>query len=281
MTPSIITTIAGVREYVAGAKKMGKKIGFVPTMGALHDGHLSLIKQAKSESDVVIASIFVNPKQFSTTEDSERYPRPLADDIAKLTSMGVSIIYTPTAIEIYPDGFLTTMAVQGLSTILCGATRPGHFDGVALIVVKLFLQIMPDVAVFGEKDYQQLTIIKKIVQDLNFPIKIIGAATVRHKDGLAMSSRNQYLNAAERTIAPLLFASLVAIAKKLIAGDDAAAIFPGAIDHLLAGGFQKIDYLEWRTADNLAPAFNLRKSSRLLVAGHLGRARLIDNIAVA
>ncbi|MDI9313402.1 MAG: pantoate--beta-alanine ligase [Hydrotalea sp.] len=280
MTPTIITSITAMREFIAGEKKLGKKIGFVPTMGALHDGHLSLVKTAKEKSDLVVASIFVNPKQFSASEDIERYPRPLADDIAKLTTMAVPVIYTPSPADIYPADFSTTVAVPSLANILCGAIRPGHFDGVALIVTKLFLQTMPDVAVFGEKDYQQLMIIKKLAQDLNFPITIIGAATVRHNDGLAMSSRNQYLTADERAIAPLLFKTLQATAQKLLAAADARAVFADATNDLLAGGFHKIDYLEWRTADNLSPAHDARQPSRLLVAAHLGRARLIDNIAV-
>ena len=280
MTPKIVTTIAAIGQAIAQEKKSGKKVGFVPTMGALHDGHLSLIKKAKEESDCVVASIFVNPKQFSATDDLERYPRPLADDIAKLTSMGVPIIYTPTAAEIYPKDFLTTVAVPPLANMLCGAVRPGHFDGVALVVAKLFLQVMPDVAVFGEKDYQQLMIIKKMAQDLNFPIKIVGAETVRHHDGLAMSSRNQYLTAGERAIAPLLFQTLSATATKILAHVNPSDILPQAINKLLAGGFEKVDYLEWRTADNLMPASDTAHPSRLLVAAHLGRARLIDNISV-
>ncbi len=280
MTPKIINNIAALRQFINTEKNQGKKIGLVPTMGALHDGHLSLIAKAKQLSDTVLASIFVNPKQFSAKEDIERYPQPLQQDIAKLTSMGVAVIYTPSPSEMYPPGFLTNITMENLSTILCGASRPQHFDGVMVIVSKLFLQTMPDVAVFGEKDYQQLTIIRKMVKDLDFPITIVGAETVREASGLAMSSRNQYLTAGEREIAPVLFQTLSRVAQQIKNGDDQRDIFPLAISHLLSKGFQKVDYLEWRASHDLSPMQHTDKPSRLLVAAHLGRARLIDNIAI-
>lgn len=277
-TPIIISNIADLRRWVAGVRAKGKTIGFVPTMGALHDGHLSLVRAAAGVADLVLASIFVNPTQFSAGEDIERYPKPLAEDIAKLSSLGVSAIYTPTAAELYPAGFLTSISVKELSTILCGQSRPHHFDGVALVVAKLFLQTMPDAAIFGEKDYQQLLIIKKMVVDLNFPIQILSAPTVREKTGLAMSSRNQYLSPAEWAIAPLLYRTLTTTAAQLRQGGDPRNLFSIAINNLLSGGFERVDYLEWRASDNLATMEKNNRPSRLLIAAHLGRARLIDNI---
>ncbi|MGI9462155.1 MAG: pantoate--beta-alanine ligase [Alphaproteobacteria bacterium] len=278
MTPNIITSLVAMRQFIKQEKKHLKKIGLVPTMGALHDGHLSLIKKAKQTTDIVIASIFVNPKQFSAKEDIERYPQPIHDDIAKLTTMAVPIIYIPSASEIYPSDFTTNITVGPLSHILCGATRPDHFDGVAMVVNKLFLHIMPDIAVFGEKDYQQLVIIKKLVRDLNFPIDIIAAETVRQENGLALSSRNRYLTNDDEKIAPLLFATLNTTKQKLLEGKDPRDVFPDAMNDLLSNGFKKIDYLEWRHSDDLSEAQDNKKPSRLLVAAHLGRARLIDNI---
>ncbi len=276
----VLTTINQVRQLVQSHRKLGKKIALVPTMGALHDGHLSLVKMAYQNADIVIASIFVNPAQFAAHEDFDRYPRPLSADVDKLAQLGVEYVYAPEVSEIYPKPFFTQMKMTKLSDELCGRVRPGHFDGVILVVSKLFNQVAPDVAIFGQKDFQQLTIIKQMARDLDFNITILGAPTVREADGLAMSSRNVYLTPAERAIAPQLYATIQWSAEQLRMGAHYRNIIPQAVERILQAGFQAIDYCDWRYEHDLSLATNNAQPSRIIVAAHLGKARLLDNVVV-
>lgn len=277
----IVRTVAELRARVAAWRAAGLKVGLVPTMGALHAGHLSLVTAARREADRVVASVFVNPTQFGPTEDFSAYPRQEARDALMLAEAGAHLLYAPSVGEMYPEGFATTVSVAGLSEGLCGDVRPGHFQGVATVVSKLLLQALPDVAVFGEKDYQQLQVIRRVVRDLDIPVAVRGAATVREADGLAMSSRNAYLTAAERAVAPALHRVLSGLADRLAGGGEVAAPL---LDHgrrdLLAAGFAAVDYVELRDAATLAPLDRADRPARLLAAVRLGKARLIDNVAV-
>jgi len=275
------TTLQALRSGVAHWRQAGDSIALVPTMGALHAGHLRLAAEAKEKADRVVVSIFVNPIQFGPTEDFNRYPRPLANDLALLREAGVDGAWLPSVGDMYPAGFATNIYVGGVSEGLCGAVRPGHFDGVATVVAKLLNQVAPDRAFFGEKDYQQLCVIKQLAADLNMPAEIVGVPIVREADGLAMSSRNQYLNADERAIAPQLFAELNQLAAILRNhSGPVEALLEQAKENLLAGGFTKIDYLELRAADTLLALDHYAVSSRLLVAAWLGKTRLIDNFSL-
>ena len=258
--------------------EVGKKVALVPTMGALHAGHGSLITTALENADVVVVSIFVNPTQFAPTEDLEKYPRTLAEDVKFAKKMGAAIIYAPSVEDMYPEDFSTTISAGKISAILCGKFRPGHFDGVATVVTKLLLRIMPHAAVFGMKDYQQLCVIERVVENLDIPIEIIAAPTVREADGLAMSSRNRYLSDDERRAAPLLNQTLLQVAKEMKYSDVADALAKGISD-LTASGF-KVEYLELCDGVTLEPLSELEDEARLLVAAWLGKTRLIDNIAV-
>ncbi len=274
---AVAGTVAELRRHCAGWRGEGQRIGLVPTMGALHAGHRALIRRARAECGRVAVSIFVNPKQFGPREDFAAYPRPLADDLKALGEEGADLAYVPAVDEIYPAGFSTTVSVAGLSDGLCGAARPGHFDGVATVVAKLLIQALPDAAYFGEKDYQQLMIVKRLTRDLDIPVEIVGVPTVREADGLALSSRNVYLSAAERRIAPLLHRTLCETAA---AGADAAALAQAGA-RLREAGFA-VEYLELRDAETLAPLGRPgTRPARLLAAVRLGRTRLIDNIAVS
>lgn len=254
-------------------------LGFVPTMGALHEGHIHLAEMALAECDRVLVSIFVNPKQFAPHEDLDKYPRTLEADIKKLEEIGVHAVYTPGIDDIYPDGFATKISVSKVTETLEGEFRPQFFDGVATVVAKLFMQVMPDKAFFGEKDYQQLQVIKKLVADLNMPIEIIGVPTVRDKDsGLALSSRNAYLNPEEIKIAQQLNRVLLTMADKIEVGDNLTDIEHWARAELLVRGFTKVDYCDIRDAHTLQiPRGNSEK--RILAAAWIGTTRLIDNIA--
>lgn len=274
----IIRTSPELRAAVNAYRKQGKRIAFVPTMGALHAGHLALIEFARKHADVVVSSIFVNPKQFGPNEDYQTYPRQEEADCEKLASKNVEIAYLPDAKSMFPEGFSTKISVEGIKEGLCGASRPGFFDGVALVVSKLLIQVMPDVAVFGEKDYQQLLVITQMAKDLDLPIEIKGAPIVREQDGLAMSSRNVYLNVEERQIAPTIFQTLQLIAGKL-QQESVESVLNWGKEQLASKGF-RVDYLELRDAAMLKPLDNLHKPARLLVAAFLGKCRLIDNIAV-
>lgn len=261
-------------------KRSGQQISLVPTMGALHAGHFSLIEQARRQADRVVVSIFVNPLQFGPDEDFSRYPRHEAKDTARVTAMGTDVLYLPKAEAIYPPGFATRVHIEGLGDRLCGTFRPGHFDGVLTVVLKLFLQVAPHLAIFGEKDYQQLQIIRRMVADWNIPVEIQAAPTLREGDGLAMSSRNEYLTPEERTIAPRLYVVLRETAKELAGGVAVSAALESAKVDLIAAGFTKLDYLELCDAETLEPLAELKTPARLLAAAWLGQTRLIDNVAV-
>ena len=277
----IVRQLDPLRDALAGFRKAGFKIGLVPTMGALHAGHLRLVKVAKEQCDVVVASIFVNPTQFGEGEDLDAYPRQEAADVALLEAAGVKLLWAPAVDQVYPQGFATNVSVSGISDGLCGAARPGHFDGVATVVAKLFNQVRPDAAFFGEKDYQQLAVIRRMARDLDFTHEIVGVATVRDADGLALSSRNAYLTAEERGNAVALPEVMREAAIAIAAGGPVAATLADAKARLLASGFHKVDYLELRNADTLALMDDFTKPARLLAAAHIGRTRLIDNIPVS
>ena len=279
--PLVANAVAALRSTVAGWRAKGLRVALVPTMGALHDGHLSLCRRALSAADRLVVSIFVNPKQFGPTEDFAAYPRPFAADLAKLTAVGAHAVYAPSEEEMYPPGFATKVHVGGVSEGLCGATRPGHFDGVATVVSKLLLQALPDVAVFGEKDYQQLRVIARLVRDLDIPVEIVGAPTMREPDGLALSSRNAYLSHNERAVAPELYRALQSVAGALQGGLNAKEACAFGMAALSRAGFDSIDYFELRDAATLEAMTKLDRPARLLVAARLGRTRLIDNIALA
>jgi len=276
----IITSIADLRELVREWRFAHESIAFVPTMGNLHAGHASLIGAAHLHGRRVVASVFVNPLQFGPNEDYAAYPRTPEADSALLTEQGVDVLFLPTVAEMYPEGVAgsTIVDVPGLSEILCGAFRPGHFQGVATVVVKLLNLVQPDTAIFGEKDYQQLTIIRRSIEDLCLPVKIVGAPTVRADDGLALSSRNRYLSAEERLVAPTVYRALDAARRRLEAGDtDLAAIEREGLETLRAAGM-RTDYFEVRAAGTLSEPRGRDVDVVVLAAARLGRARLIDNV---
>jgi pantoate--beta-alanine ligase len=276
------TSVAALRARVAEWRRAGERIGLVPTMGALHQGHRALMQAARRANRRVVVSIFVNPKQFGPREDFATYPRPEAADRAVLQEEGVDVAFLPSVEAMYPAGFATTVSVAGISEGLCGAHRPGHFDGVATVVAKLLLQTAPDAAYFGEKDYQQLMVVRRLALDLDIPVEIVGVPTVREPDGLALSSRNVYLSPGERRIAPLLYRTLNDIAAVIAAGKETieAALDQGGA--ALSGSGFRVEYLELRDAATLAPVTGaVARPARLLAAVHLGRTRLIDNIPVA
>ena len=276
----IVRTVADLRETVNDWRKAGLRIALVPTMGALHQGHLSLVEAARARADRVVASIFVNPKQFGVNEDLSRYPRQEARDAELLDGAGCHLLFAPTMEEMYPAGFATSISVTGVSEGLCGAARPGHFDGVALVVTKLLNMARPDIAIFGEKDYQQLAVIRRFVEDLNIGVEIIGAPIVREADGLAMSSRNVYLSEAERAIASALPKTLTRVRDQIAGGADVASALADGVRDLLAAGFASVDYLELRDARTLEPLQTLDREARLFVAARVGTTRLIDNLPV-
>ncbi len=278
---NIVRTVAALRKQVSEWRKNGDIIALVPTMGALHDGHLSLVKQVQKKADRVIVSIFVNPTQFGKNEDLSKYPRQEKEDKAKLDELGTDLIFAPKVDQMYPEGFATSVSVIGVTEGLCGGSRPGHFDGVAVIVTKLLLQALPDIAIFGEKDYQQLQVIKRFVADLNIPVKIEGGTIVREADGLAMSSRNAYLTKKQREVAPLLYKNLKALARSLPKAKSVLKLLTETQSVLNDAGF-KVDYLELRDAKTLEPVKGkVTVPSRLFVAAFLGKTRLIDNVKVA
>ena len=273
-----VRTITDLRAAIGGLRTEGARIALVPTMGALHAGHIALIEEAKRTGAKVVASIFVNPKQFAPNEDLARYPRREAADVRMLTEAGCDLLWMPPVEQMYPEGFATNIAVSGVSDGLDGAARPGHFDGVATVVAKLFNQVQPDVALFGEKDYQQLAVIRRMVADLDFPIEIIGVPTQREDDGLALSSRNIYLDEGERAKAVALPRALGEAARAITKGEDAAAAVAAAEASLTAAGFV-VDYVALVDAGTLGGADPARPR-RLLAAARMGTTRLIDNIAV-
>lgn len=277
---AIVRTVADLRRTVAAFRKAGRTIGLVPTMGALHEGHVSLVKGALDRGDIPVTSIFVNPTQFGPNEDFAAYPRDEQGDFDKLQAAGCRIVFAPTKEEMYPGEQLTSVIVKGVTDGLCGPLRPGHFEGVATVVSKLLLMAMPDRAFFGEKDYQQLQVIKRMVRDLSMPFEIVGMPTVREGDGLAMSSRNRYMNAAERKIAIGLYRALNEVARAVRGGAACAAAAAEASKALLAGGFDKVEYLTVVDAESLVPLDKVTPApARVVAAVRLGRTRLIDNIA--
>lgn len=283
MARSITTvrTVQNLRAQLAKWREGGERIALVPTMGALHAGHLSLIAIARSNADRVVASIFVNPAQFGPREDLARYPRDEAGDVGKLAAAGTDLVFIPETAEMYPPGFATRVSLPSLTDDLCGAARPNHFEGVATVVTKLLLQCAPDVAVFGEKDYQQLLVVKQLVRDLNIQVRIVSAPIVREADGLALSSRNGHLSSAERTTAPTLHQVLSEAAVTLADGEGCDAASGAARFKLEAKGF-RVDYVAIRDPETLAPLFGpIKGPARVMGAVHLGATRLIDNVPTA
>ena len=280
-----VNTLDMLRNKLAALRANGSTIGLVPTMGALHEGHLTLMRQANSACDHVVASIFVNPTQFGQNEDLDAYPRQLADDSAMLEAEGASLLWAPTLEAMYPDGFASSISVEGISAEFCGASRPGHFDGVATVVCKLFNQVQPDQAFFGEKDFQQLAVIRQMARDLDlsapFADNIIGVPTVREPDGLAMSSRNRYLSAENRQAAATLPQAMKQAIARIAAGESVAAALDEFEKRLLAGGFDSIDYAALADTRSLAVITQFDgKPARMLVAARIGGTRLIDNFPV-
>lgn len=277
----IIRDIAGIRRFVAAQRQQGKRIGLVPTMGYLHEGHLSLVQVARDRAEIVIMSIFVNPLQFGVNEDLDRYPRDLERDSRLAEAAGVAAIFSPSAEEMYPPGFCTSVEVEKLTEGLCGRSRPGHFRGVTTVVCKLFNCVQPEVAVFGQKDAQQAAIIRKMTSDLNLPVEIIVAPIVREEDGLAMSSRNVYLTAAERQAALVLSRSLQLARQMVARGEREAGRLRQAISEMISSEpAAKIDYVEIVGAADLAPVEQLSSSTLIAVAVRFGTTRLIDNVVV-
>ncbi len=279
MTPRIATTVHAVRECVSHARRAGQRIGLVPTMGALHEGHASLMRIARADCDFVVTSIFVNPTQFGPNEDFGRYPRTFEKDVELCAAEGVRVVFHPEPAEVYPPGFRTFVEVAALQDVLCGASRPGHFRGVATVVLKLFNIVQPDTAYFGQKDAQQARILQQMVTDLNVPVQLVVCPIVREPDGLALSSRNRYLDADQRRQAPALFQALEAAGELIAAGErrgeqvlrllrDRLAKVPGA----------RVDYAAVVDADTLQPVAHLRGRVLLALAVFFGATRLIDNV---
>ncbi len=276
----IIRNLADLHAHIAALRQQGGGIGFVPTMGALHAGHLALVAAAKARARHVVTSIFVNPAQFGPNEDFDAYPRTEAADAAKLLDAGVSLLWAPPVSVIYPAGHSTRVSVGGLDSVLCGAARPGHFDGVATIVTKLFHQVAPDFALFGEKDWQQLAIIRRMTRDLDMAVEIIGVPTVREADGLALSSRNAYLSADERAAAAALPRALRTAIAAIVAGEEVGDALSTAKAAIMAAGFASIDYLDLRDGESLDICDRATQNARIFVAARIGATRLIDNMEI-
>ncbi|MBN9023504.1 MAG: pantoate--beta-alanine ligase [Rhizobiales bacterium] len=277
--PEIIRTVSGMQRRSAAWRAEGLRIGLVPTMGALHEGHLDLVRRARATTDRIIVSIFVNPTQFAPTEDFAAYPRDEASDLDKLAALGVEAVFAPTVPEMYPAGYATRISVEGPARGLESDARPHFFGGVATVVAKLFIACAPDDAIFGEKDYQQLAVVRRMAADLGLPVAVVGHPTVRAEDGLALSSRNAYLSAEERAVAPTLHAALEAAAAAIRSGAAPAEALAAARDTLSTAGFD-VDYVALRNAETLAEVADpAGEPLRLLAAARLGRTRLIDNIA--
>jgi len=279
--PKVVRTVAVLRRAVALNRKRGEKIALVPTMGALHAGHLSLVREARRRARRIVVSIFVNPTQFAPTEDFGSYPRTFADDVKALREAKVDLVWAPTAEVMYPAGFATRVEPQGPALAgLEDKFRPHFFGGVATVVAKLFTQVGPDFAMFGEKDYQQLCVVRQMAKDLDLPLTVIGVKTVREKDGLAMSSRNAYLSAGERSAAPLLHRVLKSSATRIKNGEPIAQVLDVGRREIVVAGFA-LDYFDARHALTLAPIASQQDGPiRLLVAARIGKTRLIDNVAV-
>ncbi len=280
MTPPILRKLADLRAATAEWQAAGETIGVVPTMGALHDGHLSLVAAAKKVCDRVIVTIFVNPKQFNNPKDLENYPRTESEDARKLARFEVDVVYVPDPEQIYPERFATTVSVSGLTDVMDGVYRPGHFDGVATVVAKLFLQSSASDAFFGEKDFQQLQVVRRMARDLDIPITVHGCPTIREIDGLAMSSRNLLLSDRARVTAPILYEEMEAIAEGVAEGQPFHQLQAAALKRLENAGFTKVEYLEMRANDDLSLLETPNRPARLFAAAWLAGVRLIDNIAI-
>jgi pantoate--beta-alanine ligase len=275
--PPVVRQVAALRAQVAEWTGAGESVGLVPTMGALHDGHLALVRRAKAGCRRAVATIFVNPTQFGPNEDFAAYPRDEARDRALLGTAGCDLLFAPPTEEVYPDGFSTAVSVKGLTRHLCGPFRPGHFTGVATVVTKLLLMAQPARAYFGEKDFQQLQVIRRLARDLDIPVEIVGVPTVREADGLALSSRNRYMTPAERQVASALPRLMQDLVAHLAAGSDAEAALAEGRVRLEAAGFDRVDYLELADEATLTPTAKPAGPARLFVAAWIGRTRLIDN----
>ena len=276
----VVRTIAELRQHTSRWRIAGQTIGLIPTMGALHNGHLSLIKLAQGKCDRVIATIFVNPRQFLPNEDFDEYPRNEESDIQKLIGMGVDLLFAPKAPEMYQPDASTTVVISKLTDCLCATSRPGFFDGVGTVVTKLLIQALPDLAIFGEKDYQQLLVIKRLTRDLDIPVEIIGAPTIREADGLAVSSRNVFLSQTNRETASKVFEILKKTATAIAQGNDVLVACEEARSELMLAGFSEIDYFEARHSETLELIQNFENSGRLFAAVWLGPTRLIDNLEI-
>ena len=280
MTIAKVRTVSGLRARVKTWRKAGLSVGLAPTMGALHAGHLSLVAGLLKKTGRAVVSIYVNPAQFGEGEDFENYPRNEAEDCKMLEAAGAHLVYLPSAAEMYPEGPGASVRVAGLSEVLCGKFRPGHFEGVATVVTKLLLQCQPDAAIFGEKDFQQLQVIQKLAADLDIPVEILGGPTVREADGLAMASRNAYLTAAQRATAAALPKTIKTLLNKAQAGEDLRTLEKEGRAGLLLNGFEAVDYLEFREAGDLSLSRKAGKETRLFAAAWIGKTRLIDNMKV-
>ena len=276
----VARTIAELRQHTSRWRIAGQTIGLIPTMGALHNGHLSLIKLAQGKCDRVIATIFVNPRQFLPNEDFDEYPRNEESDIQKLIEMDVDLLFAPKASEMYQPDASTTVVISKLTDCLCATSRPGFFDGVGTVVTKLLIQALPDLAIFGEKDYQQLLVIKRLTRDLDIPAEIIGAPTIREADGLAVSSRNVFLSKANRETASKVFEILKKTATAIALGNDVLVACEEARSKLMLAGFSEIDYFEARHSETLELIQNFENNGRLFAAVWLGSTRLIDNLEI-
>jgi pantoate--beta-alanine ligase len=276
----IVRSVAELRLMVRGWKAAGATVGVVPTMGALHDGHLSLVREAKRDCERVIVTIFVNPRQFNSPEDLAKYPRTEATDARLLAPLGVDVIFAPPPEEVYPPGFAANVQITGVAEPLEGAMRPGHFDGVATVVTKLFGMTLADRAYFGEKDWQQVQVVKRLVADLNLPVDVVPCATLREPSGLAMSSRNARLSPEARAIAPALYTAMTEAAQAIRAGQSPATALPKARARVLKAGFQRVEYIVIRDAETLLDWTDPARPGRLLAAAWLDEVRLIDNIGV-
>lgn len=277
---AVVRGVRDLRRRIDAWRDAGESVALAPTMGALHAGHLALVTRGKALADRVVASIFVNPAQFAPNEDFAHYPRDEAGDAAKLLAVGCDLLYAPPVEEIYPPGFGTTVTAGAIAEGLCGRFRPGHFAGVATVVTKLLQQSEVDVALFGDKDYQQLQVVRRVVRDLDIPVQIEGVPTVRDQDGLALSSRNAYLSRVDRAIAPTIYRALSEAARRVKSGTEIATALADAHAELKRSGFSRIDYLEAVDAEGLEPLARADRPGRILVALWLGETRLIDNVAL-
>lgn len=278
--PLVVRDVAALRATIRAFRSAGERVALVPTLGALHEGHLALVRAGRERARRTVVSIFVNPTQFGPNEDVDRYPRTEAADIEKLRGIGSDVVFMPTLAEMYPPGFSTTVSVADLTSGLCGPFRPGHFAGVATVVSKLLLQALPDFAMFGEKDFQQLQVVRRVQRDLDIPVEIVGVPTVREPDGLALSSRNVYLSPVERRTAAILYRVISEIATGVAAGNPAGPLVAEGRRVLEEAGFGPVQYLEVADEATLTPVERPTAPARVIAAAFLGRTRLIDNVPV-